>query len=68
MACAPAPRVLWLDRTNDRAQDDYKDSAYIYVGGLDYELTEGDVVTIFSQFGEGAASPDALTRLVFVIS
>ncbi|KAI8817510.1 uncharacterized protein EV422DRAFT_499940, partial [Fimicolochytrium jonesii] len=30
----------------------YQDSAYIYVGGLPYELTEGDVITIFSQFGE----------------
>lgn len=33
--------------------DQYKDSAYIFVGGLDYDLTEGDVVTIFSQYGEG---------------
>lgn len=28
------------------------DSAYIYVGGLPYDLTEGDVITIFSQYGE----------------
>jgi RNA recognition motif-containing protein len=28
------------------------DSAYIFVGGLDYELTEGDVITVFSQYGE----------------
>lgn len=26
------------------------DSAYIFVGGLAYELTEGDVITIFSQY------------------
>ncbi|MBW0462973.1 hypothetical protein O181_002688 [Austropuccinia psidii MF-1] len=32
--------------------DDYKDSAYIYIGGLDPELTEGDIITIFSQYGE----------------
>ncbi|EMD40508.1 hypothetical protein CERSUDRAFT_44938, partial [Gelatoporia subvermispora B] len=32
--------------------DDYKDSAYIFVGGLNPELTEGDVITIFSQYGE----------------
>lgn len=32
--------------------DQYKDSAYIYVGGLPYDLTEGDVLTIFSQYGE----------------
>jgi len=32
--------------------DDYKDSAYIFIGGLQSELTEGDVITIFSQYGE----------------
>ncbi|EIW76230.1 hypothetical protein CONPUDRAFT_111036 [Coniophora puteana RWD-64-598 SS2] len=32
--------------------DEYKDSAYIYVGGLHFDLTEGDVITIFSQYGE----------------
>ncbi|KAI0082495.1 hypothetical protein K474DRAFT_1633728 [Panus rudis PR-1116 ss-1] len=32
--------------------DDYKDSAYIFVGGLHQDLTEGDVITIFSQYGE----------------
>lgn len=31
---------------------DYRDTAYIYIGGLPYELSEGDVVTIFSQYGE----------------
>ncbi|KAG5938487.1 hypothetical protein E4U53_007999 [Claviceps sorghi] len=31
---------------------DYRDTAFIYFGGLPYELTEGDVITIFSQFGE----------------
>jgi len=28
------------------------DSAYIFVGGLPYGLTEGDLITIFSQYGE----------------
>ncbi|WFD00922.1 RNA-binding protein Cwf29 [Malassezia yamatoensis] len=28
------------------------DSAYIYVGGLPFDATEGDVITIFSQYGE----------------
>ena len=28
------------------------DSAYIFVGNLDRRLTEGDVITIFSQYGE----------------
>lgn len=27
----------------------FADSAYVHVGGLDYELTEGDVIVIFSQ-------------------
>ncbi len=30
---------------------DYRDTAYVYVGGLHLDLTEGDVVTIFSQYG-----------------
>ncbi|KAF8558717.1 hypothetical protein OG21DRAFT_1481050 [Imleria badia] len=32
--------------------DEYKDSAYIFIGGLHLDLTEGDVITIFSQYGE----------------
>ncbi|KAL7418335.1 RNA-binding protein Cwf29 [Cryptotrichosporon argae] len=32
--------------------DEYKDSAYIFVGGLSFDLTEGDVITVFSQWGE----------------
>jgi RNA-binding motif X-linked protein 2 len=31
---------------------DYRDTAYIYVGGLHLDLSEGDVITIFSQYGE----------------
>uniref|UniRef100_A0A060T634 ARAD1B07942p n=1 Tax=Blastobotrys adeninivorans TaxID=409370 RepID=A0A060T634_BLAAD len=31
--------------------NDYNDSAYIHIGGLPYGLTEGDIVTIFSQYG-----------------
>ena len=30
----------------------FKHSAYIFVGGLDYELTEGDILAVFSQYGE----------------
>eukprot|EP00249_Psilotum_nudum_P013726 c24478_g1_i1 orf=377-1093(-) len=30
----------------------YKDSAYIYVGGLPYDLTEGDLLAVFAQYGE----------------
>ncbi|KAJ8310765.1 hypothetical protein KUTeg_012630 [Tegillarca granosa] len=32
--------------------DQYKDSAWIFIGGLPYDLTEGDVVCVFSQYGE----------------
>ncbi|NXI29385.1 RBMX2 protein, partial [Sterrhoptilus dennistouni] len=30
----------------------YKDSAWIFVGGLHHELTEGDGICVFSQYGE----------------
>src|SRR6202012_1055935 len=30
---------------------DYRDTAWIYVGGLHLDLTEGDVCIIFSQYG-----------------
>lgn len=39
-----APQASW--------HADYRDTAYIYVGGLPFDLSEGDVVTICSQFGE----------------
>ncbi|KAJ2398554.1 RNA-binding protein Cwf29 [Coemansia sp. RSA 2559] len=32
--------------------DEYSDSAYIFVGGLPFDLTEGDVICVFSQYGE----------------
>ena len=31
---------------------DYRDTAYVYIGGLPFELSEGDIITIFSQYGE----------------
>ncbi|KAF2822972.1 hypothetical protein CC86DRAFT_372737 [Ophiobolus disseminans] len=31
---------------------DYRDTAFVYIGGLPFELSEGDIVTIFSQYGE----------------
>lgn len=30
----------------------YKDSAYVFVSGLDFDMTEGDIICVFSQFGE----------------
>jgi RNA recognition motif-containing protein len=34
---------------DDDDDADGLDSAYVFVGGLPYELTEGDVLTVFSQ-------------------
>lgn len=30
----------------------YSDSAWVYVGGLSFELTEGDIIAFMSQWGE----------------
>jgi RNA-binding motif protein, X-linked 2 len=30
---------------------DYRDTAYIYVGGLPFDVSEGDIVALFSQYG-----------------
>ncbi len=30
---------------------DYRDTAYVYIGGLPFDVSEGDIVTIFSQYG-----------------
>merc|ERR1712060_945796 len=32
--------------------NEYKSSAYIFAGNLSYDLNEGDLITVFSQFGE----------------
>lgn len=32
--------------------DQYKQSAWIFVGGLPFDLTEGDIICVFSQYGE----------------
>ena len=42
-------KELELGASGASWHDEYKDSAYIFVGGLHYDLTEGDVITIFSQ-------------------
>ena len=31
---------------------DYRSTAYVHISGLPFTLTEGDILTIFSQFGE----------------
>ncbi|KAM0946613.1 putative transcription factor C3H family [Dioscorea sansibarensis] len=30
----------------------YKDSAYVFAGGIPYDLTEGDLLAVFAQYGE----------------
>ncbi|KII94642.1 hypothetical protein PLICRDRAFT_86135 [Plicaturopsis crispa FD-325 SS-3] len=45
-------KELELGASGASWHDEYKDSAYIFVGGLHFDLTEGDVITIFSQYGE----------------
>ena len=30
----------------------FRHSAYIFAGGLPYELTEGDLLAVFAQYGE----------------
>ncbi len=32
--------------------DEYRDSAWLFIGGLPYELSEGDIIAVFSQYGE----------------
>jgi RNA-binding motif X-linked protein 2 len=32
--------------------DQYKDSAWVFIGGLNYDLSEGDIIAVFSQYGE----------------
>ncbi len=31
---------------------EYRDSAYVFIGGLNYRMNEGDIVIVFSQYGE----------------
>lgn len=44
LEAAVSPEASW--------HADYRDTAFIYFGGLPFELSEGDVLTIFSQYGE----------------
>ncbi|CAA7032284.1 unnamed protein product [Microthlaspi erraticum] len=59
----PLTSVKQIQRINARESDlgiseeaswhaKYKDSAYVYVGGFSYDLTEGDLLAIFAQYGE----------------
>ncbi|CAE6404835.1 unnamed protein product [Rhizoctonia solani] len=45
-------RELDLGSQGASWHDQYKDSAYVFIGGLHVDMTEGDVITVFSQYGE----------------
>ncbi|XP_072286931.1 RNA-binding motif protein, X-linked 2 [Pyxicephalus adspersus] len=62
-AMNPLTKVKLINELNEREarlgvkdsvswHQDYKDSAWIFMGGLPYELTEGDIICVFSQYGE----------------
>ncbi|KAI8597261.1 hypothetical protein EDD21DRAFT_418874, partial [Dissophora ornata] len=38
--------------TSGSWHEQYKDSAHVFVGGLPFTLTEGDIICVLSQFGE----------------
>nr|XP_046266511.1 RNA-binding motif protein, X-linked 2 [Scatophagus argus] len=59
----PLTKVRLINELNEREADlgvkesvswhnEYRDSAWIFVGGLPFELTEGDIICVFSQYGE----------------
>ncbi|KAM4727027.1 LOW QUALITY PROTEIN: RNA-binding motif protein, X-linked 2 [Anableps anableps] len=59
----PLTKVKLINELNEREADlgiseavswhsEYRDSAWIFVGGFPYELTEGDLICVFSQYGE----------------
>ncbi|KAK0605447.1 hypothetical protein LWI29_026919 [Acer saccharum] len=39
--------------------DKYKDSAYVYVSGIPFDLTEGDLLAVFAQFNRTIAASKA---------
>lgn len=43
---------MGLSGTKNSWHMQYRDSAWIFLGGLPYELTEGDLLSVFSQYGE----------------
>uniref|UniRef100_A0A3B3C3U7 RNA binding motif protein X-linked 2 n=1 Tax=Oryzias melastigma TaxID=30732 RepID=A0A3B3C3U7_ORYME len=58
---SPLTKVKLINELNEREADlgvnesvswhsEYRDSAWIFVGGFPYELTEGDLICVFSQY------------------
>ncbi|XP_061755131.1 RNA-binding motif protein, X-linked 2-like [Nerophis ophidion] len=59
----PLTKVKLINELNEREahlginekaswHSEYKDSAWVYIGGFPYELSEGDIICVFSQYGE----------------
>ncbi|XP_031697807.1 RNA-binding motif protein, X-linked 2 [Anarrhichthys ocellatus] len=59
----PLTKVKLINELNEREahlgvkesvswHTEYRDSAWVFVGGFPYELTEGDIICVFSQYGE----------------
>uniref|UniRef100_H2RUS8 RNA-binding motif protein, X-linked 2 n=1 Tax=Takifugu rubripes TaxID=31033 RepID=H2RUS8_TAKRU len=59
----PLTKVKLINQLNEREADlgvketvswhsEYKDSAWVFIGGFPYELSEGDIICVFSQYGE----------------
>ena len=46
----------------------FKHSAYIYAGGLPYNLTDGDLLAVFSQYGEVIDVNLVRSDLIFTIT
>ena len=44
--------AMGLAGTKNSWHQEYRDSAWCFLGGLPYEMTEGDVICMFSQYGE----------------
>ncbi|XP_062867110.1 RNA-binding motif protein, X-linked 2 isoform X2 [Trichomycterus rosablanca] len=59
----PLTKVKLINELNEREADlgikdsvswhvQYRDSAWIFIGGFPFDLTEGDIICVFSQYGE----------------
>ena len=44
--------AMGLAGTKNSWHQEYRDSAWCFLGGLPYEMSEGDVICMFSQYGE----------------
>uniref|UniRef100_A0A3Q3KRI5 RRM domain-containing protein n=1 Tax=Monopterus albus TaxID=43700 RepID=A0A3Q3KRI5_MONAL len=58
---SPLTKVKLINELNEREANlgvsetvswhtEYKDSAWLFVGGFPYDLTEGDIICVFSQY------------------